>query len=87
MKHAAKIKSFITRETGFGASAVDVLMHRYVSWREECAAVQQTYQRWSDATRAERDSAYCRYLSALTREEHAAGLYERQLGLVSRAYA
>jgi hypothetical protein len=84
--HAAKIKSFITRETAFGAGAVDVMLHRYVCWREECAAVQQAYQRWSDASRAERDPAYGRYLAALTREEHAAALYERQLGLVRRIH-
>jgi len=34
--------------------------------------------------RPEREPAYGRYLAALRREEHAAGLYERQLDWVRR---
>jgi hypothetical protein len=83
-KHAAKIKSFVPCETAVGAGAVDVMLDRYVCWREECAAVQQAYQRWSDAARAEREPAYGRYVAAVTREEHAAARYERQLGWVRR---
>jgi hypothetical protein len=83
-RRAAKINSPGTHETALGAArAVDVMLYRYVCWREECAAVNQAYQRWSDAPRADREPAYRRYLAALTREEHAAGLYQRQLGWVS----
>ena len=82
--HAAKINSFVTCETALGAGAVDVMLDRYVCWREECAAVQQAYKRWSVAARAEREPAYGRYLAAVTREERAAALYERQLGWVRR---
>ncbi len=81
-KHATK--SFITRDPTFEAGAVDVMLHRYVCWREECAAVEQAYQRWADAAPADREPAYDRYVTAVTREEHAAGLYERQLGWVRR---
>jgi hypothetical protein len=87
-KHAATIKSFITHDPGpapdFGAGAVDVMLDRYVCWREECAAVQQAYRRWSNAARAERQPAYGRYLAAVKREEHAAARYEHQLGWVRR---
>jgi hypothetical protein len=83
-KRAAKIKSSVSHETALGEAAVDVMLHRYVCWREECAVVDQAYRRWSEAARAEREPAYGRYLAALRREEHAAGLYERQLDWVRR---
>lgn len=73
-----------TRDAAPGVGAVDMLLDRYVSWREDCAAVQQAYQRWSDAARVDREPAYGRYVAALRREEHAAALYEHQLGWVRR---
>jgi hypothetical protein len=64
--------------------AIDVLLERYVSWREECRAVRRAYQWWVDSERRHRELAYAGYLAALDREEHAARAYADQIELVAR---
>jgi hypothetical protein len=66
-------------DTTPGRWAVDELIERYVSWREECHAVWLAYQRWVDSTRAEGRLAYAGYVAALDREEHAARAYAGHL--------
>jgi hypothetical protein len=66
--------------------SIDVLLERYVWWREECNAVEQTYQWWSDCDGGRRALAYAAYRAALDREERAASAYARQIERVSRRY-
>jgi hypothetical protein len=85
-RQISRLKAVATRHTALRELAVDVLLEDYVSWREQCAAVSMAYQRWSDAGRARRVSAYAEYTAALDREELAAREYARQLRLVQRVY-
>jgi hypothetical protein len=64
--------------------SIDALLERYVSWREQCAAVRWAYQSWACCDRDERTPAYARYVAALDREEHAARVYAEQVGRVSK---
>lgn len=75
-----------TQRKGRGASPsgqaqlihlVDALIEHYVSWREECAAVQSSYQNWSRAESGDRTLAFSAYVAALDREELAAKSYRR----------
>jgi hypothetical protein len=70
--------------TRFGRWAIDEMLNRYISWREECYAVQAAYQRWTDSDRRERRLAYAGYLAALDREERAARIYAVHVERVSR---
>ncbi|HWC86417.1 MAG TPA: hypothetical protein VG388_07755 [Solirubrobacteraceae bacterium] len=54
---------------------VDDMIDGYVSWREECRAVDASYQNWSRAEREDRELAFTAYLAALDREERAAAMY------------
>lgn len=67
--------------------SIDVLLERYVSWHEQCAAVGRAYRRWDHCDRDERQLAYAAYVAALDREEYAARDYADQLELVSRICA
>jgi hypothetical protein len=67
--------------------SLDVLLERYVAWREHCATVRRAYQSWDHSDRDERAVAYAGYVAALDREEHAAGAYARQIERVSRICA
>jgi hypothetical protein len=58
---------------------VDVLLERYVHWREECITVRHNYQAWNDSDRDQRSLAYAGYLAALEREEQAARAYADQI--------
>ena len=62
---------------------IDALLERYVSWREECITVRETYRRWASSQCGESGLAYGAYLAALDREEHAARSYAYQNGRVS----
>jgi hypothetical protein len=62
-------------DTALGRWVVDELLECYVSWREECRAVRQAYERWVDSTRAEGWLDYAGYVAALDREEQAARTY------------
>jgi hypothetical protein len=61
---------------------VDGLIEAYVSWREACFQVSDTYGIWQSETGHGATSAFGRYASALDHEEHAAEVYA---GLVRRA--
>jgi hypothetical protein len=75
-----------TRDSARRRRSIDVLLEAYVSWREECHAVRQTYRSWTDCDRCRRGLAYAAYLAALDREEHAARAYARQIERVSQIY-
>jgi hypothetical protein len=70
------------------SSVIDAMMDRYVSWREECAAVEKAYADWLGARSEDRALAFAAYSAALDREEYAAGEYRRLIedaeGHVSR---
>jgi len=70
--------------TAFGQWAIDEMLERYISWREECAAVRMAYQQWADSDRRERGLAYTGYLTALDGEERAAGTYAGHVERVRR---
>ena len=54
---------------------VDDMIDGYVSWREECRAVDNSYQNWNRAERDDRELAFSAYNAALDREERAAAIY------------
>ncbi len=64
--------------------AIDEMLDRYISWREECGAVRLAYRHWVDADRREQGLAYAGYLTALDGEERAARAYASQVDRVSR---
>jgi hypothetical protein len=70
--------------TAFGRWAIDEMLERYVSWREECSAVRMAYQQWADSGPRERGLAYAGYLAALDREERAARTYAGHVERVRR---
>jgi hypothetical protein len=51
----------------------------YVDWREESAALEEAYGRWSIASDADRALAFTAYTAALEREEQAAIVYRNHL--------
>ncbi len=61
---------------------VDDMVDGYVTWREACLAVADSYARWSCAAVAERTLAFTAYLAALDREEKAAVEYRRAVELL-----
>lgn len=54
---------------------VDALIDLYVEWRDECSAVQLTYERWCQAPKDDRAAAFGAYHAALDREERAGNIY------------
>jgi hypothetical protein len=54
---------------------IDDLMQTYVDWRQECIALQGSYERWSDAPDEERETAFAAYRAALDREEQASAVF------------
>jgi hypothetical protein len=58
-------------------SVVDELLDRYLSWREECAALDAAYDRWRHAADIDRELAFAAYSAQLDLEEQAAREYER----------
>jgi hypothetical protein len=69
--------------TAFGRWAIDELLERYISWREECCAVRVGYQRWANSGPRERGLAYAGYVVALDREERAAQTYAAHVQRIS----
>jgi hypothetical protein len=63
---------------------VDEAMECYVDWREECAAVESAYGRWSSASPEGAELPYAAYSAALDREQSAAGVYRRALERLAR---
>jgi hypothetical protein len=62
----------LTRE-----STIDELLERYLSWCEECVALEAAYDRWAHAQEDDRPVAYANYVAQLEREEEAARRYEQ----------
>ena len=60
-------------------------MDCYVDWREECAAVEAAYARWSSAPPEEAELPHAAYSAALDREQSAAGVYHRALDRLASA--
>jgi hypothetical protein len=63
---------------------IDELMDVYVEWREECIALREAYERWSDGPITDRRLAFAAYLAALEREEQASAVYEDRLYEIER---
>ena len=59
------------RSGGWGDALIDL----YLDWREECAAVHSTYERWRRASKHETAAAFAAYSAALDREERAGNVY------------
>ena len=53
----------------------DRLSDLYVRWREECYAVQDSYERWVNSQSDDRQAAFAAYSAALDREERASAVY------------
>jgi hypothetical protein len=70
--------------TALGRWAIDEMLERYISWREECCAVRTAYQRWADSGPRERGLAYAGYVAALGREERAAHTYAANVQRIRR---
>jgi cation transport regulator ChaC len=62
---------------------VDELMGAYVDWREECLALDNAYERWSNVPLDERNIAFAAYRAALDREEQASSVYAERTHLVA----
>ena len=54
-------------------------MDLYVEWREQCAAVAQAYERWTEVPAPDRGLAFAAYSEALDREELASSLYAKRV--------
>jgi hypothetical protein len=54
-------------------------MEVYVDWREETAALEDAYARWSTAPDEDRALTFAAYRAALDREEQASIVYRDQL--------
>jgi hypothetical protein len=70
-------------DTVAGVEALDAQMESYMKWRAQSRRVADSYRSWKCAPRGERAIAFTRYLTALDREELAAGEYRRTLELVA----
>ena len=51
---------------------IDDVLSLYTAWRDEAAAVEETYRRWCAAAGAERDRRHGAYIAALDQEQAAA---------------
>jgi hypothetical protein len=65
------------------AHLVDRLIELYCEWRSTCWEVRSAYEQFTAATADDRALAYAAYLSALDREESAAGVYADQMTRVA----
>jgi hypothetical protein len=54
---------------------VDCMMDAYVDWREECAALEDAYDRWANADASDAELACAAYGAGLDREERASTRY------------
>ena len=59
--------------------AIDRLIELYCDWREECAGVHASYERFSSAAADDRALTFAAYTAALDREAAASRSYEVQL--------
>jgi hypothetical protein len=53
----------------------DEFLNSYVSWREACDDVWDTYRRWTECEPEERSFAFACYRAALDREDRAAHMH------------
>jgi hypothetical protein len=58
---------------------IDRLIELYCDWREECAGVHASYERFSSAAADDRALTFAAYTAALDREAAASRSYEDQL--------
>jgi hypothetical protein len=58
---------------------LDDLVDDYVSWREACAVVSETYDNWKRARGEHEKLAFSEYIAALNCEEEAAALYQQSV--------
>ena len=58
-------------------------MDVYVDWREETAALEDAYVRWSTAVEPDRALAFAAFNAALDREEQASIVYRNELRRIS----
>ena len=63
---------------------LDKMIDAYVSWREACLLVSDTYDSWTSEAGPDATLAFGRYMSALDREEQAAELYAKLIRRVER---
>lgn len=64
---------------------VDAMLSRYITWREDAAAVTDAYRQWCEASVAESASRFSAYLAALDREESSARGYAVGVADVERS--
>jgi len=69
------------------AELIDELMDTYVDWREQCMALRNAYERWSNGPTADRKLAFEAFKAALDLEEHASLVYADRLHQVDRDLA
>ena len=62
---------------------IDDAVDAYVDWREQSAAVEAAYRRWTISDRSDTALAFAAYVAALDREERASSFYARILELAS----
>lgn len=67
--------------------AADELLDRYLSWREECAALNAAYDRWQRAAQEDQALAFAVYVSHLDLEEQAAHCYQASALSATAAFA
>jgi hypothetical protein len=78
------MRTVVDTYTALGRRAIDELLELYVSWREECGAVERCYEDWLGAGRGDDALAYAAYVAALDSEERAARIYADHVDLVRR---
>jgi hypothetical protein len=61
------------------AELIDEMVERFVDWREQCIAVAESYERWSNGSIANRKLAFEVYKAALDLEEHASLIYAERV--------
>jgi hypothetical protein len=61
------------------AELIDEMLERYVDWREQCVAVAETYERWSNGSIDNRKLGFEVYKAALDLEEHASLIYAERV--------
>jgi hypothetical protein len=71
--------------TGSIAELTDEMLDRYVEWREDAAAVADTYRRWSVAPANEEAMWFSAYMAALEMEEFTAASYAEAIRVLSRS--
>ena len=63
---------------------LDKMIDAYVTWREACLLVSDTYDSWASEAGPDATLAFGRYLAALDREEQAAELYAKLVQRLER---